>query len=87
MLCTRHASWQDDQVEVLRQHVHQHGIGGQPGTTGAGDHPALFDTRYQYLDIGAAQHVDQRHAFEIFDTIGDCNQCSLAHLTTPSDRK
>ncbi|MCY1539526.1 hypothetical protein D9M68_751160 [compost metagenome] len=69
-----HAAGQDDQVVVLGQHVQQHGVGGQAGAAGQGDHAASLDAGHHRLDLGAPQHVDQGHCFQVFHAFGDGEQ-------------
>ncbi|MNV62311.1 hypothetical protein D3C71_1548530 [compost metagenome] len=66
-----HAARQHDQVELLGQHVDQHGVAGEASTAGAGNHAPTFDAGDHHFDLGTAQHVDQGHTFDVFDAIGN----------------
>ncbi|MOA25515.1 hypothetical protein D3C78_1462410 [compost metagenome] len=67
----------------MRQHIDQHAVGGQACATGAGEHASAFNTGGHHFDTGAAQHVDQGHALQIIDALGEGNQGSKGHGRYP----
>ncbi|MOA29489.1 hypothetical protein D3C78_1505050 [compost metagenome] len=79
MLCPHSATRQGNQVERLRQQVHQHGIGRQPSAAGASEHAPPFDTGHHHFYFGAAQYVDQGHGLQVIGALGEGNQGSKGH--------
>ncbi len=70
------AARQDDQVEILHEHVHQHAIGRQARAAGASEHPPPFDARHHGFDLRSTQHIDQGDRLQVVDTLGDGYQGS-----------
>ena len=83
VLAAHGAAGQDNQVEGLRQHVHQHRIGGQACAPGARQHAPRLDAGHHHFDIRPTQHVDQGDALQVVDALGKGNQGSKGHGRCP----
>ncbi|MNN02848.1 hypothetical protein D3C81_1155180 [compost metagenome] len=79
VLRTHRTTGQGNQVEGLRQQVHQHRIGRQASAAGAGEHAPPFDTGHHHFYFGAAQYVDQGHGLQVVGALGKGNQGSKGH--------
>ncbi|MNZ81068.1 hypothetical protein D3C78_997250 [compost metagenome] len=79
VLRTHRATGQGNQVEGLRQQVHQHRIGRQASAAGAGEHASPFDAGHHHFHFGAAQYVYQGDGLQVIGTLGEGNQGSKGH--------
>ena len=80
MLRANGTARQDDQVERLREQIHQHRVSRQAGAAGTGQHAPPLDTGDDNFHLGAAQHVNQGDGLQVIDALGEGNQGSKGHV-------
>ncbi|MNT38901.1 hypothetical protein D3C72_1751110 [compost metagenome] len=83
VLGTHGTAGQDNQVERLCQHIHQHCVGGQASTSGTGQHAPCLDAGHHHFDFRPAQHVNQADGLQVVDAFGKGNQGSKGHGLRP----